>query len=605
MFNTEGGGGGGGGGEERDVAVGTDCTLRPVALVVTQQSPTATAAATPTPTASSDGAEAPVRRVVCSPDLPVFPTFDESAADSSTGPDRVFKCSFCQKTFSQKNTYQNHLRSHGKEGEDRYQCNYCGKTFAVPARLTRHYRTHTGEKPYQCEYCKKSFSVKENLSVHRRIHTKERPYKCDICERAFEHSGKLHRHMRIHTGERPHKCAICQKTFIQSGQLVIHMRTHTGEKPYVCKSCGKGFTCSKQLKVHSRTHTGEKPYSCEICGKAFGYNHVLKLHQVAHFGEKVYKCTICNQTFTSKKTMEGHIKSHSEPAAPHSNRPEERSPEASVGESSCASSTSDKENKMDSTERIRTNIPSANSYSNSYIIQNNNNSAVNNLLDNGKNDRSEAAAPQPHPNIKELCQYLYPRSPQHSTQQQQQQQHSMSSGLNPTLLAAVAAAAANEERQEPTSHRDIVLMSPVPSSSNSLHTIETSSSLPVTEPPVYLNPDPMASIQRRPAYQYQLHPLPECLQNRPVLINLPLRTSSSDGSDGDPLLTPPSSNPVSPVPSSSPELVAIPELDAIPTAAQVQVVLPLRKRSKMILKSMESEVAAVRYSSVIHYAKAS
>nr|AOY34793.1 kruppel-like protein 1 isoform A [Nilaparvata lugens] len=591
MFNTEGGGEGAG--EERNVAVGTDCTLRPVALVVTQP-PTQPQ---PQPaTASSDAAEPPVRRVVCSPDLPVFPTYDESAVDSSTGPDRVFKCSFCQKTFSQKNTYQNHLRSHGKEGEDRYQCNYCGKTFAVPARLTRHYRTHTGEKPYQCEYCKKSFSVKENLSVHRRIHTKERPYKCDICERAFEHSGKLHRHMRIHTGERPHKCAICQKTFIQSGQLVIHMRTHTGEKPYVCKSCGKGFTCSKQLKVHSRTHTGEKPYSCEICGKAFGYNHVLKLHQVAHFGEKVYKCTICNQTFTSKKTMEGHIKSHSEPAAPaHSTRPEERSPD--VAESSCASSTSDKENKMDTSDRIRVNIPSADSYSNTYIIQNNNNNNNNNAaINNRKDERSEAAPSgsavpqQPHPNIKELCQYLYPRSSGSPTQQQ-----SLSSGLNPTLLAVVAAAAANEEREEPASHRDIVLMSPVPSTS---HPIETSS-LPVTEPPVYLNPDPMASIQRRPAYQYQLHPLPECLQqSRPVFIRGG-DAASDDGSD--PLYSPPSSNPVSPVPSSSPELVAIPELDvAIPA-----VLLPLRKRSKMILKSMESEVAAVRYSSVIHYAKAS
>jgi uncharacterized Zn-finger protein len=57
-------------------------------------------------------------------------------------------------------------------GDDPYPCTICGKTFAVPARLTRHFRTHTGEKPYTCEYCHKSFSVKENLSVHRRIHTK-------------------------------------------------------------------------------------------------------------------------------------------------------------------------------------------------------------------------------------------------------------------------------------------------------------------------------------------------------------------------------------------------------------------------------------------------
>nr|BCX96936.1 Kruppel homolog 1 protein isoform B [Ischnura senegalensis] len=267
----------------------------------------------------------------------------EVPAPSTTTPTgkASFQCPLCGKVSASKTAHQNHLRVHAKEGKelpppqpqqqrssgapqqspqpvsgqqqqaDPYPCTMCGKTFAVPARLTRHFRTHTGEKPYQCEFCSKAFSVKENLSVHRRIHTKERPYKCDVCARAFEHSGKLHRHARIHTGERPHRCTVCDKTFIQSGQLVIHMRTHTGEKPYVCKSCGKGFTCSKQLKVHTRTHTGEKPYSCEICGKAFGYNHVLKLHQVAHFGEKVYKCTICHETFNSKKTMESHIKSHS------------------------------------------------------------------------------------------------------------------------------------------------------------------------------------------------------------------------------------------------------------------------------------------------------
>lgn len=195
-------------------------------------------------------------------------------------------------------------------GEEAHRCDMCGKTFAVPARLTRHYRTHTGERPFVCEVCGKSFSVKENLSVHRRIHTKEKPYRCPHCGRGFEHSGKLHRHMRIHTGERPHQCTDCGKTFIQSGQLVIHMRSHTGEKPYVCTVCSKGFTCSKQLKVHSRTHTGERPYACDVCGKTFAYNHVLKLHQMAHLGERLYKCTICSETYSSKKTLEAHIKMH-------------------------------------------------------------------------------------------------------------------------------------------------------------------------------------------------------------------------------------------------------------------------------------------------------
>lgn len=273
-----------------------------------------------------------------------------------------FKCEQCGMTFGSKSAHTSHTKSHAKNAElalgvgvgageagsgavaispaielneaglpvgipksptikplanvaagaDPYQCNVCQKTFAVPARLIRHYRTHTGERPFECEFCHKLFSVKENLQVHRRIHTKERPYKCDVCGRAFEHSGKLHRHMRIHTGERPHKCSVCEKTFIQSGQLVIHMRTHTGEKPYKCPEpgCGKGFTCSKQLKVHSRTHTGEKPYHCDICLRDFGYNHVLKLHRVQHYGSKCYKCTICDETFKNKKEMEAHIKGH-------------------------------------------------------------------------------------------------------------------------------------------------------------------------------------------------------------------------------------------------------------------------------------------------------
>ncbi|KAL5238353.1 hypothetical protein ACI65C_005763 [Semiaphis heraclei] len=344
----------GGGGSTDFVRVGIDCTLSPLkpATATTgtlynqqqqqqqqQQKLHQKTGIDVAENASEGSAAAAIKRVVCSPDLPVFtitpvveeaamidsaktaaaavaaePTILQSSHTATAVSDKSLQCNVCHKVFMQKNAFQNHLRSHVKDTttDGPFQCNYCSKSFTVPARLTRHYRTHTGEKPYKCEYCDKPFSVKENLSVHRRIHTKERPYKCDVCERAFEHSGKLHRHMRIHTGERPHKCSFCDKTFIQSGQLVIHIRTHTGEKPYVCKTCDKGFTCSKQLKVHTRTHTGEKPYSCDICGKSFGYNHVLKLHQVSHYGEKVYKCTICNGTFTSKKTMESHIKSHSD-----------------------------------------------------------------------------------------------------------------------------------------------------------------------------------------------------------------------------------------------------------------------------------------------------
>lgn len=481
-------------------------------------------------------ANMPVGPIQTSEDLSVkrvvcSPDFPPIVDFSATPFDHgTIQCPLCNKVFTSQAMYQTHQRTHSKESDDPYRCNICSKTFAVPARLTRHYRTHTGEKPFKCEFCDKSFSVKENLSVHRRIHTKERPYKCEVCARAFEHSGKLHRHMRIHTGERPHKCNVCSKTFIQSGQLVIHMRTHTGEKPYVCTVCQKGFTCSKQLKVHSRTHTGEKPYSCEICGKSFGYNHVLKLHQVAHYGEKVYKCTICNDTFNSKKAMESHIKSHADNAPPVS--PILPTP----SESSC-SSTSDKENKDSFTNLV------------------------------------PALEPPPMSYDTDIRYYIYARdrlSPPTLSYLQHATHHT--SGVD--LLAAAAAATAVERvtedqffRRSPETVLNLISRGPQEVVAALRHPAYFSGPTVPYDTPLNAGDD----IRRRVEAALAVEEIP---------------------SEDEPMLTPPSSNPVSPAPSVSPD----PELS-----------LPPRKRSKMILKSMETakDLSPVRYSSVIQYARAS
>ncbi|XP_017038764.1 zinc finger protein 316 [Drosophila ficusphila] len=106
--------------------------------------------------------------------------------------------------------------------------------------------------PFECPNCDLTFSRKQSYVLHRKTHERIE-HACPICGKKFKVEWAYKTHMQRHEQERAHfRCELCPKIFRLRAELKHHMAQRHDEHGFIyeCKRCQRTFLTQQRLQRH-------------------------------------------------------------------------------------------------------------------------------------------------------------------------------------------------------------------------------------------------------------------------------------------------------------------------------------------------------------------